>query len=249
MNFRETYPETEILEVSFAYNISKLQALEFNRLSAFSAKVYFEHVLEGEMEKNGRDCKRPILRPYLCGIMGCCFARKHWGGKCGCKETDAIEYYTKLEQKYIEDVDKERKKALTTPLGIAFVTFDSTEAAERIVEDYACSARVLLHTPESKYTKELNSNHWIVRFAPVPQDIYWQNLTLDFKMWYFKFTAINLLLAVITIMFTTPVYIFNTLVTTKSEINIKEDTEKAEKELPLIVRISFKQQMLFHEVP
>lgn len=222
----------EILEVSFAYDISKLQWLEFQRLSASSAKMYFQQVLESEKAKHGEDYdKRPTLRAYLCGVMGCCFTSPNCG-KLQCKETDAIEYYTQQEDKYIDNVDKERQRSLTRPLGIAFVTFSTIESAERIVEDYACSARLLLHTPESKYTKDLNSNQWIVKFAPVPEDIYWANLSLNFKLWYVKFILVNLLLAVIVVIFSTPVFVFTLVVGPKPLDNLNN----TEKEMPVFVR-------------
>lgn len=38
-------------------------------------------------------------------------------------QVEAIEYYTKLEQKLKEDYQREREKVNEKPLGMAFVTF------------------------------------------------------------------------------------------------------------------------------
>lgn len=181
--------------------------MEFLRLGFASAKIYFQEILViNEYQKYQAD-PRPRMRPYPCGILGC------WCEHCGlCKQTDAIEYYASNELKYTEMVEEERDKALSKPLGIAFVTFKTVEAAEKIVEDYACSARFFLHLPLSRYSKELGSNQWIVKYAPIPDDINWPNLTLHYKMWYLKFTLVNFSLAIIVIVFTTPVYLFTLFV-------------------------------------
>jgi len=67
----------------------------------------------------------------------------------------------------------ERQRALTRALGIAFVTFKTLDMAERVVGDYRFTAKLLQQTPESKYTRKLKSKQWIVKFAPLPDDLYW----------------------------------------------------------------------------
>lgn len=88
-------------------------------------------------------------------------------------QTDAIEYYAADEQKYAREVEKERELSLTRPLGIAFITFKSIDMAERVVADYRFTAKVLQQTPQSKYSRKLKSTQWIVKFAPLPDDLYW----------------------------------------------------------------------------
>lgn len=88
-------------------------------------------------------------------------------------QTDAIEYYAADERKYAREVEIERQKALTRPLGIAFVTFKSIDMAERVVGDYRFTAKLLQQTPQSKYSRKLKSKQWIVKFAPLPDDLYW----------------------------------------------------------------------------
>ncbi|ODM99488.1 CSC1-like protein 1 [Orchesella cincta] len=192
----EIYPQAEITEISFAYDISKLQSIEFRRLGAASAKLYCEE----KMEKTNR---RPTIRPYLCGVVGCGCKR--------CKETDAIEYYGEIERKLKEEIDVERERAIEFPLGIAFVTFTTAECATACVDDHAWSAKVCLHTPRSRHAKELNSRQWIVRLAPLPEDILWANLSLDYKMWYVKCLGINLVLLLLVAVCTTPVWVFSLL--------------------------------------
>lgn len=205
----EGYPGVDILEVSFAYNISKLQKLEKKRLLAASAKQFFQHRYESDIMSKGKDqAVRPRMRPHRCSIFGWCCGCKCCG-KCQCKLTDAIDYYAAREEMFTKKVEDERRTALSHPLGIAYITFSTVEAAERIVEDYACSARLLLHTPESKYSKELHSNHWMVKFAPAPEDIYWHHLTMYVKLWYVKFLVVNFFVLLLVLLFSTPVSVFS----------------------------------------
>ncbi len=88
-------------------------------------------------------------------------------------QTDAIEYYAADERKYAREVEEERELSLTRPLGIAFITFKSIDMAERVVGDYRFTAKVLQQTPQSKYSRKLKSSQWIVKFAPLPDDLYW----------------------------------------------------------------------------
>ncbi|CAL8099974.1 unnamed protein product [Orchesella dallaii] len=197
-HFQEIYPDVDISEITFAYDISKLQYVEFLKLSSSSARVYWEEFLA---EKH----YRPTMRPYTCGAICCCCE------PCGCKSTDAIEYYAADERKYTIEVELERQRALTRALGIAFVTFKTLDMAERVVGDYRFTAKLLQQTPESKYTLKLKSKQWIVKFAPLPDDLYWENLTLGFKAWYFKIFLVNITLAIVIVIFTTPVFLLNSL--------------------------------------
>lgn len=88
-------------------------------------------------------------------------------------QTDAIEYYAADEAKYAREVEVEREHVLSKPLGIAFATFKSIDMAERVVGDYRFTAKVLQQTPQSKYSRKLKSKQWIVKFAPLPDDLYW----------------------------------------------------------------------------
>lgn len=83
--------------------------------------------------------------------------------------------------------------------------------AERVVGDYRFTAKLLQQTPESKYSRKLKSKQWIAKFAPLPNDLYWENLTWGFKAWYFKIFLVNISLAIIIVIFTTPVYLLNSL--------------------------------------
>lgn len=145
------------------------------------------------------------MRPYKCGVVGCCCGCKCCG-KHQCTKTDAIDYYKTCEDMYQKQVEEAQRLALSQPLGIAFVTFGTVEAAERIVLDYE-RAKI----PCSKYSSELNSYSWKVSFAPDPEDIKWQNLSSDSKWWYCRFIGVNFLMLIPVVIFTTPVLIFNTL--------------------------------------
>jgi len=130
------------------------------RQTARTAKIYWEDFV-------AKNSHRPLMRPYICGTVcpdACC---------CCCNSVDAIDYYTEEEIRYNREVQIEREKALTKPLGIAFLTFKTVDMAERVVSDYRFTAQVFCQTPSSKFSRKLKSKRWTVKFAPLPQDIYW----------------------------------------------------------------------------
>lgn len=54
--------------------------------------------------------------PGDCGASTCALDPHPW-------QVEAIEYYTKLEQRLKEDYKREKEKVNEKPLGMAFVTF------------------------------------------------------------------------------------------------------------------------------
>lgn len=73
-------------------------------------------------------CKGPRGGSLTCGVPG----RGGWGCRSllsdprpwpPARQVEAIEYYTKLEQKLKEDYKREKEKVNEKPLGMAFVTF------------------------------------------------------------------------------------------------------------------------------
>jgi calcium permeable stress-gated cation channel len=72
-------------------------------------------------------------------------------------------------------VEDEKQRALKKPLGVAFVTLVSVEAARRIYEDHTPSCKCAANPSSSSLSRQLQPHNWDVAFAPVPQDIYWQD--------------------------------------------------------------------------
>jgi len=103
------------------------------------------------------------------------------------------------------------KKALTKPLGIVFLTLETPEMAARIMKDYRFLPKYLRMTPESTLTTKMSSGDWSVDYAPLPGDMYWENLALSPILWYIKIIIINVILLVVVTFYTTPVFFLNNL--------------------------------------
>lgn len=86
---------------------------------------------------------------------------------------DAIEYYTEEENRLANEVENEKLKALQRPTGVAFVTFDSIENAKRVLQDHRAKCDCFYSPPTSSASVDLKPHNWIIRVAPVPDDIYW----------------------------------------------------------------------------
>lgn len=169
--FSVRYPDLEIKDVQIAYKIKKLSKLERDRECAHEARVYC-------MTNHKTDMK---VQP-----MGCIVC-------CPWKTENAFEYYTKKEEELTERVVSERRNALEKPLGIAFVTLESEEAAQYVVQTFVPGTL----------------RNWNIVKAPSPSDIQWENLEISTRNWYFKAVIINLMLFVVLFFLTTPAIVVN----------------------------------------
>jgi hypothetical protein len=86
---------------------------------------------------------------------------------------DATDFYADEESRLASQVDTEKNAALQRPLGVAFVTLASLEAAERVHDDHAPSCKCSANPSSSSLSRQLEPHNWNVAFAPAPQDIYW----------------------------------------------------------------------------
>lgn len=92
---------------------------------------------------------------------------------CFIDKVDAIEYYAEEEARLRKQVDEERATALKKPLGIAFVTLISVEAAQKIHGDHKRSYKCSNNPPSSSVSRHLEPQNWSIQFAASPKDIYW----------------------------------------------------------------------------
>ncbi|XP_029047997.1 calcium permeable stress-gated cation channel 1 isoform X1 [Osmia bicornis bicornis] len=110
--FEEAFPTLTVEDVTLAYDIRQLSALDIERDCAEQARLYCENYAK----------KREPLKmyPYPCGqVIGCC-----------CKnQIDAQEFYMNEEMRLSALVEEEKKAALNRPLGVAFVTLGTPGAA------------------------------------------------------------------------------------------------------------------------
>ncbi|XP_011049101.1 PREDICTED: CSC1-like protein 2 isoform X1 [Acromyrmex echinatior] len=127
--------------------------------------------------------KEPLkMYPYPCGqILGYC---------CN-KQVDAQEFYTNEEIRLTALVEEEKNVALSKTLGVAFVTLGTPGAAKTM-------RKQLRSSPNIK---------WIVDYAPMPSDIFWENLSIPRPCWYLNAVLINCALGLILFFITTPAVI------------------------------------------
>ncbi|KAK7073225.1 Transmembrane protein 63C [Halocaridina rubra] len=197
-HFQEAYPEVEVQDVQFAYNIRSLTAYDKEREVAQNARLYCEAYLK---ETN----RRLEMRPYKCGVVcGCCDI-------FGCPKVDAIEYYSEEEMRLSQVVENLKVKALQRPTGVAFVTFDTIENATKVLSDHQTQCDCLKNTPVSSVSDELKPQNWIVRVAPAPEDIYWANLSVTTRHWWLKAISINIAMFIVLFFLTTPAVIITFL--------------------------------------
>jgi hypothetical protein len=106
-----------------------------------------------------------------------------------------LEYYKEQEDKMHGVVERLRASALNEPLGIAFVSLQSVHEAQHMI----------MHFRPAVY------RDWKMNFAPAPQDINWENLSIDSTQWYLKWFTVNTVLFFVLFFLTTPIIIVNML--------------------------------------
>nr|CAD7258373.1 unnamed protein product [Timema shepardi] len=147
----------------------------------YQAKLYCENYLK-------RTGVRLNMRPYLCGNACKC---------CGCRTVDAIEYYSEEESRFRGALEDERTTALKRPLGIAFVTLTSIEAAQKMYADHRPTCKCENNPSSSSVSRHLEPHR--------------ENLSLPSKYWYVKAVIVNLFLFIVLFFLTTPAIVVNFL--------------------------------------
>ncbi|GCC17734.1 hypothetical protein chiPu_0017663 [Chiloscyllium punctatum] len=156
LHFQEAYPDCTVYEARLCYNVAKLMRLDANRRKAERSRNYYS-----------KEETPVMINPKPCGQLCCCVIK-------GCEQENAVEYYTKLEQKLKEEYMKEKEKVYEKPLGMAFVTFQNEGAAARILRDFnACKCQGCIFSAEplrSSYSEFLHTSNWsnpiITQFFP-----------------------------------------------------------------------------------
>lgn len=165
--FQDLFPDIQIHDFQLAYNISKLTEVwqEYERVA--DARIYCE----------AHRSHRPVRAMHL----------------CSCKTVDALEYYKETEARLEGEVARLRVIALNEPVGIAFLTVNTTDVAKRIIGQF----------------RALCNKEWTLSYAPSPEDIFWENLNVSIANWYIKWTIVNTILFLFLFFLTTPVLIVN----------------------------------------
>ncbi|XP_044741156.1 calcium permeable stress-gated cation channel 1 [Chrysoperla carnea] len=173
--FRLVFKNITFRNVELAYDVDKLTKLVDDLQRVSNARLQAEAHFKRTNER---------LKVVPSGCFLCPFSKE-----------DAIEYYMREECRLLNEVDQERSRALARPLGIAFVTVGSAEAADYIVRKFQPGTL----------------RNWVVSHAPASSDIFWENLSVKTEFWYLKATIINLLLFILLFFLTTPAIIVNNI--------------------------------------
>ncbi len=188
----------DILRIHFAYDVEDLMEVDEELKKARLANEYLQ-----AHESAGRD---PLtLYPKSCSRCSACFC-------CCCADrVDAVEYYGQLETDLREEFDREQREALGSPLGIAFVTFRSVNMAKEVHDSF--QRRSVLdwgfRPPASSSSAQLKVKDWKVSFAPTPDDLYWEHLSLESRFLLLKKIVVNTVLFLVTFFLTTPEYLIS----------------------------------------
>lgn len=181
----QIFPQVDVQSIELAYNIKELTEVAAEYETVIEARIYCE-------QHRGRD---PILASPNCFT---------------CQTVDALEYYKEQEQILCGKVARMRSMALNDPLGIAFVTVNSTGSAQSMI----------VHFKPSSF------RDWNVSFAPKPEDIFWENLTTSSASWYVRWIMVNLVLFLFLFFLTTPVIIINFIKTFPLAQNATDEIAK-----------------------
>ncbi|WAR18225.1 CSCL1-like protein [Mya arenaria] len=186
---------------------------------------------EIELQKTGH---RPTMSPKTCGQCLCCgeacgcvegtghLIMSHYGvtmsgqflrgGEAyGCFKVDAISFYEDKETRLAEECEREKANAYQRPLGVAFITFDNTGMAERILNDFQPSCKASQNPQPSSIHVDLDVVEWDVSYAPSPENIYWAKLSHSGWRWWLRAGLINGLLIILLFFLTTPTIILSNL--------------------------------------
>ncbi|XP_026536935.1 CSC1-like protein 2 isoform X1 [Notechis scutatus] len=210
-HFEEAYANCTVLEARPCYDVARLMFLDAERKKAERGKIYFTNLQTKENTPS-------MINPKPCGHLCCCAI------KC-CEEVEAIEYYTRLEEKLKEDYKKEKENVNEKPLGMAFVTFHNEAITAIILKDFnacKCQGCKCRGEPKSSSCSEsLHISNWAVSYAPDPQNIYWEHLSIRGFFWWFRCLIINVVLFILLFFLTTPAII----ITTMDKFNVTKPVE------------------------
>uniref|UniRef100_A0A669EEC7 Transmembrane protein 63B n=1 Tax=Oreochromis niloticus TaxID=8128 RepID=A0A669EEC7_ORENI len=186
-----------VLETRLCYDVASLMYLNTERKKAERSKKFFIDQKTFTM-----------VNPKPCGHLCCCIVK-------GCEQVKAVSFYTRLEASLKEQCRKEREKINSKPLGMAFVTFEDEGTAAIILKDFnacKCHGCQCRREPKSSiFSGKLHTQKWTVAYAPDPQNVYWDHLSLGGFKWWLRCLLINCILFILLFFLTTPAIIISTM--------------------------------------
>ncbi|CAL9688077.1 unnamed protein product [Knipowitschia caucasica] len=200
-HFEQAYENCTVLEARICYNVARLMNLNTERKKAERNKKFF-------IDLESKEHIPTMINPKPCGHLCCCIIQ-------GCEQEEAVGYYTKLEANLKEDYRKERDKVNSKPLGMAFVTFQNESITALILKDFnacKCHGCYCRREPKSSnFSTKLHTHNWTVSYAPHPQNVYWEHLSVGGFLWWGRCFIINCVLFLLLFFLTTPAIIISTM--------------------------------------
>ncbi|XP_029706595.1 CSC1-like protein 2 isoform X3 [Takifugu rubripes] len=200
-HFEQAYENCVVLEARICYNVAKLMSLNAERKKVERSKKFFTDLMAKEHVPT-------MINTKPCGHLCCCAI-------AGCEEEEAVSFYTRREVKLKEEYRKEKEKVHTKPLGMAFVTFQNEAMTAIILKDFnACQVqgcRCRQEPRSSQLSEVLHVHNWNVSYAPDPQNVRWEHLSLGGISWWIRCFIINCILFILLFFLTTPAIIISTM--------------------------------------
>nr|DBA27314.1 TPA: hypothetical protein GDO54_011476 [Pyxicephalus adspersus] len=200
-HFIEAYPTCRVMEVQLCYNVSKLIWINRERRKAEKSLSYYNDLFN----KTG---EHVLINPKPCGQFCCCVTP-------GCEREDAVEYYTRMRDKLLEEYTATMDVVLNEPLGMAFITFADKSMATFILKDFnavKCHGYECSTQPQpSSLSRQLSALRWSVSYATYPKNISWENMSVRGVRWWARFIGINFTLFIVLFFLTTPSIIITTI--------------------------------------
>ncbi|XP_058604865.1 calcium permeable stress-gated cation channel 1 [Onychostoma macrolepis] len=194
-HLHEAYPSCTVTDIRFCFDVQKLMKLDSERRKAMKGRLYFTT----KAQKEGRI----MIKTHPCAQIFCC-------DFCGFEQVDAEQYYSELEEKLTDEFNAEKNRISMKRLGIAYVTFRDERMTAVIVKDYS-RARCRHRPQQSSITTVVRSHQWGISYAPAPNDIIWENLSVCGSRWWLRCILLNILLFLLLFFLTTPAIIVNTM--------------------------------------
>ena len=195
--FKETFPACEILDVRFAYNVTKLEIVYQKLEEVKSALSYC--IRKGRIKDDTPTYPSIDVYPKNCSRYCLCFCQ------CCVTKLQGMDFYGEEKQKLLEEFETEKCGALKEPLGIAFITFKSYQMSKDVHDAFKTSIFTCWNArpPKSSLTSMMRPYQWSVSYAPVPEDIYWENLGSS-RFWWLKTIAANTAVFIFLLILSTP---------------------------------------------
>ncbi|XP_072301556.1 CSC1-like protein 2 [Eucyclogobius newberryi] len=182
-HFEQNYTNSRVLDARICYDVAQLVSLETKRKKAQNKKKFF-------IDQQRKENVDSVINPKTCGRICCCFK--------ACKKVEAVDYYTKLEADLTDKCRKEQLNAVKKPLGMAFVTFENESMVKEIFYKLPNNAP----KPSNLWNGQCLDRRTVF-YAPPPQNVYWENLSVT--CWWGRWFIINC--AVLLVLFFLTTYI------------------------------------------